>query len=167
MTSRENRKQRREAERKARKLASRQSHSSPAPPPPSPEPSESRPAAAAYLAEMHAKADRELDEEFGAEFMAHAREVSDRMARRFGLPLWSGSRADVVQPKPRPAVNTASEIPPRLAPPGLPNLPFTERLASKQPRRGSRSQRTVESPARPAAFRTSHLSKTQKSPPRE
>lgn len=65
MTSRESRKQRREAERKARKLANKEHHNTPASPPPSPEPLQPHPATAAYFAEMRAKADRELEEEFG------------------------------------------------------------------------------------------------------
>lgn len=86
MTSRESRKQRREAERKARKLANQEAKPTPAPAPapetPAPPP---HPAAAAYFAEMRAKADRELEQEFGAEFLAHAREVGDRIARRAGI----------------------------------------------------------------------------------
>lgn len=95
MTGRENRKQRREAERKANKLAKKQEHNGSLPSPVIPEAKLSpHPATAAYMAEMRAKADRELENEFGAEFIAHAREVSDRMARRIGLDLSSRPHPD-------------------------------------------------------------------------
>lgn len=103
MTGRENRKQRREAERKARKLGDKQEQMTSAPPP-SPDAEQSAasqlyPNLPARLAEMRAKADRELEDEFGAEFVAHSREVSDRMARRIGLD---------VPPRPRAEADTAS-----------------------------------------------------------
>lgn len=47
------------------------------------------------MAEMRAKADRELEEEFGADFIAYSRQVSDRIASRLGLPTSSGSRAEI------------------------------------------------------------------------
>ena len=94
MTGRENRKARREAERKARKHMPQLTPG--APPPSSPEPParQPHPETLAYMAEMRAQADRELDEEFGAEFMAHAREVSDRMARRTGVYNPDHNRAE-------------------------------------------------------------------------
>jgi hypothetical protein len=95
MTGRENRKQRREAERKARKLANKQGQPSAIPAePPSPPvaaPPAPHPTALALMAEMRAKADRELEDEFGADFVAHARQVSDRIASRLGFPT-SGAR---------------------------------------------------------------------------
>ena len=94
MTSRENRKQRREAERKASKWAKKETRNSPAPLVPDAKPSQPHPAAAAYFAEMRAKADRELADEFGAEFIAHAREVSDRIATRAGLSVPTRNRAE-------------------------------------------------------------------------
>ena len=98
MTGRENRRQRRETERKARKLANKQGQPSAAPAePPSPSVPHRpapHPTAVALMAEMRAKADRELEDEFGADFIAHARKVSDRIASRLGLPTSSGARAD-------------------------------------------------------------------------
>jgi hypothetical protein len=102
MTGRENRRQRREAERKARKLANKQGHANalPAelPPPTNPATvpaSAPHPSALAFMAEMRAKADRELEDEFGADFIAHARQVSDRIAGRLGLPTPSSPRAEI------------------------------------------------------------------------
>lgn len=98
MTGRQNRKQRREAERKARKLANNQSQPSTTPAEPPSPPVASRPAphpsALALMAEMRAKADRELEDEFGADFIAHSRQVSDRIASRLGLPTSSASRIE-------------------------------------------------------------------------
>jgi hypothetical protein len=103
MTGRENRRQRREAERKARKLTNKQGQvnavpAEPLPPSVSPVPASSRapqPSALALMAEMRAKADRELEAEFGADFIAHARQVSDRIAGRLGLPTSSSPRAEI------------------------------------------------------------------------
>ncbi len=81
MTGRENRRARREAERKARKHATQLAPEVPpfSPEPPAPQP---HPETMAYMAEMRAKADRELEDEFGAELITRSREIGDRIARR-------------------------------------------------------------------------------------
>ncbi len=128
MAPRETRKQRREAERKARKLANRTGYmvadspsgqvrggespqeltASPSSPTPEPQP---HPATAAYFAEMRAKADRELEDEFGADFIAYSREVSDRIATRAGLNGPARNRTEGDRPERLLVTNTASENP--------------------------------------------------------
>ncbi len=117
MNGRENRKQRREAERKARKLANKQDDRRPLPPP-VPEQVDLTPLPPqrnipARLLEMRAQAERELEAEFGADLLARGREIGERIARRSGayVPHRSDSQTSRPQtlappaalPEPKPA----------------------------------------------------------------
>jgi hypothetical protein len=73
MTGRENRKARREAERKARKLEQKQAPLSTAAPAPN---FITRPTA------LEAESERQLEAEFGKDFLAHSRALSNRMVQR-------------------------------------------------------------------------------------
>ena len=103
MNGRENRKQRREAERKARKLANKQDNRRPLLPfvpeqvdlTPLP-PQRNLPA---RLLEMRAQAERELEEEFGADVLARGREIADRIARRSGAYVPHRSDSQTSRPE--------------------------------------------------------------------
>jgi hypothetical protein len=75
MTGRENRKARREAERKARKLEQRQAPLTI----PDSQPKHD------LVAALQSESERELEAEFGKDFLAHARATANRISQRAGL----------------------------------------------------------------------------------
>ncbi len=110
MTGRENRKARREAERKARKLTQQEApFRTAAPvPPPAEQPKFD---AAAHLATLQAESERELENEFGREFLDYARATGDRIARRAGLIPPHGTSFRNTPPPPSPGRSTGPRSP--------------------------------------------------------